>query len=462
MANDFVELNRTFRDLPKEANESDDTDFSQWLPADKRLRWPDLIQERRLVVLSEAGSGKTTEIRNIARSLRSEEKSAFFLRLEHVADDFEDSFEEGTYEEFVAWLTSSNEGWLFLDSVDEARLRNPSDFELAIRKLSRKISPAKDHAHIVITGRTTAWRPKTDLNYCNDCFPYAPDATSKHDPKANIVESEEAIQPDGSVLTETIPKKENDSFFRIVALNDLASDQIEVFVKARGIADSKAFLDAVKRADAWSFTARPQDLEELTGFWLDHNQIGSRLEIMQNSIERRLTERDPDRADVRPLSAKRARQGARLLAAAATLTRESAIKVPDGSANSKGIDVRSVLPDWNSKDQSTLLSLPIFDEAIYGTVRFHHRSVREYLAAEWFRGLLKRETSRRNIEALFFRNQYGLDIVAPTLRPILPWLILWDAKIGDRVRKLAPEILFEGGDPSRLPVAVRRSVLRKP
>jgi hypothetical protein len=93
-------------------------------------------------------------------------------------------------------------------------------------------------------------------------------------------------------------------------------------------------------------------------------------------------------------------------------------------------------------------------------VRFHHRSVREYLTAEWFGELLKRETSRRNIEALFFRNQYGLDIVAPTLRPILPWLILWDEKIGDRVRKLAPEILFEGGDPSRLPVAVRRSVLR--
>lgn len=460
MTDKFIELHRTFRDLPKEANESDDTDFSQWLPTDKRLRWPDLIQERRLVILSEAGSGKTTEIRNIAHSLRNQGKSAFFLRLEHVAEEFEDSFEEGTYEEFVAWLTSNNEGWLFLDSVDEARLRNPRDFELAIRKLSRKISSAKDRAHIVITGRTTAWRPKTDLNYCNDCFPYAPAATSKHDPKANIVESEEAIQPDGSVLTETIQKKENDSFFRIVALDDLAFDQIKVFVKARGIEDSKAFLDAVERADAWSFTTRPQDLEELTGFWLDHNQIGSRFEIMQNSIERRLTERDPDRADVSPLSAERARQGARLLAAAATLMRESTIKVPDGSPNSKGIDVRSVLPDWNSKDQSTLLSLPIFDEAIYGTVRFHHRSVREYLTAEWFDGLLKRETSRRNIEALFFRNQYGLDIVSPTLRPILPWLILWDEKIRDRIRKLSPEILFEGGDPSRLPVAVRRSVLR--
>lgn len=459
MNDNFIELHRTFHDLPKQTNENDDTDFSQWFPTDKRLRWPDLIKEYRLVILFEAGSGKTSEIRNSACTLRKQGKAAFFLRLEHISTDFEDAFEVGTHEAFAAWLASSEEGWFFLDSVDEARLRDPRDFELAIRKLSRKIDKAKDRTHIVITGRTTAWRPKTDLDNCNDCLPYTPTAASEHDPLANNIEPEKAIQPDGSVLTETDSKNENNSVFRIVALDDLASDQIAVFVKARGIADSKAFLDAVERADAWFFTSRPQDLEELTEFWLDLGRIGSRLEIMQNSIDRRLTERDQIRADIRPLPAERARQGARLLAAATTLTRESTIKVPDGSANSKGIAVRSVLPDWDDKDQSTLLSLPIFDEAIYGMVRFHHRSVREYLTAEWFAELLKRETSRRNIEALFFREQYGLDIVAPTLRPILPWLILWDKKIGDRVRKLAPEILFEGGDPSQLPVEVRRSVL---
>jgi len=459
MTDKYIELHRTFYDLPKQANESDDIDFSQWLPADKRLCWPDLIKEYRLVILSEAGSGKTSEIRNSASTLRKQGKAAFFLRLEHVSKDFEDAFEVGTHEAFTAWLASSEEGWFFLDSVDEARLKNPRDFELAIRKLSRQIITAKDRAHIVITGRTTAWRPKTDLDNCNDCFPYTPTATLERDPQVNNIESEEAIQPDRSVLTETDSKKENNSFFRIVALDDLARDQIAVFVKARGIADSKAFLDAVERADAWSFTARPQDLEELTGFWLDLGRVGSRLEIMRNSIDRRLTERDPDRADVHPLSAERARQGAKLVAAAATLVRESTIKVPGGSASSKGIDIRSVLPDWDSKDCSTLLSLPIFDEAIYGAVRFHHRSVREYLTAEWFDELLKRETSRRNIEALFFREQYGLNIVTPTLRPILPWLIHWDEKIRDRVRKLAPEILFEGGDPSQLPLEVCKSVL---
>jgi len=451
----FIELHRTFHELSKQSSENDDLDISRAFRVGNRLCWPNLIKKYRLVILSEAGSGKTAEIRNVARTLREQGKPAFFLRLEHIPRDFEDAFEVGTYEAFEEWLASGEEGWLLLDSVDEARLRNPDDFELAIRKLSRRISTAKDRTHIVITGRTTAWRPKTDLAHCTAHLPYTVADTSERESQA------EDDSPEGSFQTETETQGRTEPVFKIVALDDLTSDQIAVFAKARGIEDSKAFLDAVERADAWSFTSRPQDLEELTEFWIDKGRIGTRLELMRNSIDRRLAERDQGRADARPLSAERARQGSRLLAAATTLAQDPTIRVPDGAENSKGIAVQSVLPDWDDKEQSTLLSRPIFDEAIYGTVRFHHRSVREYLTAEWVAELLKRETSRRTIEALFFRNQYGLDIVVPTLRPILPWLAILDEKIRERVRRVAPEIIFEGGDPSQLPLKVRCHILHE-
>jgi len=451
----FIELNRTFHELSEHSSENDDLYSSLRFRFGEHLRWPNLIKEYRLIILSEAGSGKTYEIRNVANTLREQGKTAFFLRLEHIPRNFEDSFEVGTYEAFEEWLASGEEGWLLLDSVDEARLRNPGDFELSIRKLSRRISTAKDRTHIVITGRTTAWRPKTDLAYCTAHLPYAVAATSERDPQA------EDDGPGGRLQTETETQDRVKPIFKIVALDDLTSDQIAVFAKARGIEDSKAFLDAVERADAWSFTSRPQDMEELTAFWIDKGGVGTRLELMRNSIDRRLAERDQGRADARPLSAEGARQGSRLLAAATTLAQDPTIRVPDGAENSKGIAVQSVLPDWNDKEQSTLLSRPIFDEAIYGAVRFHHRSVREYLSAEWFAELLKRETSRRTIETLFFRNQYGLDIVVPTLRPILPWLAILDEKIREHVRKVAPEIIFEGGDPSQLPLDVRRYILHE-
>lgn len=75
------------------------------------LRWPDLLSEYRVILLSEAGSGKTEEIRNVARRLRQDGKSAFFVRIEHVTQDFEDAFEEGSLEEFRACAASGEEGW---------------------------------------------------------------------------------------------------------------------------------------------------------------------------------------------------------------------------------------------------------------------------------------------------------------------------------------------------------------
>jgi len=451
----FIELNRTFQELSEYSSETDEVDLSHAFVIGSHLKWSDLLREHRVVLLSEAGSGKTEEIRNIAQKIGGEGKASFFVRLEHISNDFEDAFEVGSFELFEEWIASGEEGWLLLDSVDEARLRSPGDFELAIRKLGRKILTAKDRIHIIITGRTYAWRPKTDLDLCKKYLPITnaittiaeQDQTDNSAPPKNVHSVQKGNKPD--------------SLFKVVALRDLTPDQVGIFARARGIKDTTAFLHAVERADAWSFTSRPQDLEELAEFWIDKGRIGSRLELMQNSIVRRLTERDQDRADTRPLSMEDARLGAQMLAAAATLGQEPTIRIPDGAENTKGISVREVLPRWDDGKQAALLSRPIFDEAIYGSVRFHHRSVREYLTAEWLAALLERETSRRKIEALFFANQYGLDVIIPTLRPVLPWLAILDNKVRERLRKIAPEVVFEGGDPRQLPLDTRRTILHE-
>lgn len=452
--NKFIELNRTFQELRKNAQESDETDFGRAPGFGKSLHWDDLAKEYRVIILSEAGSGKSTEIHQIAQSLRKQNKQAFFLRLENISENFNVAFEVGTHEEFRRWLEADEEGWLLLDSVDEARLRHPGDFQLAIRKLSTEIESALERVHIVITGRTSAWRPKTDLELCNNHLPYVHTASERgrHGENCEAPDEHDKVKTKGNKRTKKV--------FKIVTLEDLTDKQIAVFAKAQGINDSNKFLDAVDRADAWPFTSRPQDLEELIDFWSDQGHIGTGLEIMRNSIERRLDERDQDRSESYPLSSDRARQGAKILAAATTLTTDQTIGVPDGANNTQGIAVETILQDWDPKNFPALLSRPVFDQAIYSTVRFHHRTVREYLTAEWFADLLKHETSRRSIESLFFRNLYGTEVVVPTLRPILPWLVHFDEKIRVRVYELSPEIFFEGGDPSQLPLEIRRQILR--
>ena len=85
---EFIELHRTFHELSKHSSENDDIDIIRAFRVGESLRWPNLIKEYRLIILSEAGSGKTAEIRNVARTLRGRGKPAFFLRLEHIPRDF--------------------------------------------------------------------------------------------------------------------------------------------------------------------------------------------------------------------------------------------------------------------------------------------------------------------------------------------------------------------------------------
>ncbi|MBK5356072.1 hypothetical protein JFU37_26730 [Pseudomonas sp. TH41] len=442
----FIPLERTFSKIILDPDAGDDSDLSAAPARSGVLQWSDLLSHHRVIVLSEAGSGKTAEIRNVARQLRAEGKSAFFLRIEYVRELLEGAFEEGTFEEFQSWCASGTEGWLLMDSVDEARLRDPRDFEMAIRKIGLLIKGMGARAHILITGRSTAWRARTDLLLCQQAFPYE-------------LGTRQVVDTQGAQGARTEEKL--DELFLLVTLDDIHGEQIDRFLSAAGVQDMKAFRIAVDRKEAWSLTTRPQDFLELVDFWDKHHRIGTRFELMKSSIERRLEERDQNRSELRPISAEKLREGVRLIAAATTLGQTSAIRVPDGEDNKKGIPIRAVLKHWNDAECAALLSRPVFDEGIYGTVRFHHRSVREYLTAEWLYRLILDEASRVKIENLFFRTQYGLEVIDPTMRPILPWVALLDVRVCARVARVAPEVFFEGGDPGQLPLSTRRSVLRK-
>lgn len=451
-SNTFIDLDRTFSKIPFDSDASDDVDLSGRHSRSGELRWPDLLQHRRVILLSEAGSGKTAEIRNVTRQLRSEGKMAFFLRIENVSTDLEDAIEEGSFDEFESWLDSGTEGWLFMDSVDEARLKDPRDFERAIRKIGRLTQRLGAQAHIIITGRSTAWRARTDLAICEENFAF--ELIAQQAPT-----SESDVLADSAHTVST--KSKSGVSFLVVTLDDIHGKQVEQFLAATGVEDGKAFHAELERRDAWSLTTRPLDFLELVDYWQAHHRIGSRLELMKSSIDRRLEERDQNRAEIKPIAPEKLREGVRLIAAATTFGQISAVRVPDGDANKKGIPVRSVLKDWNDADAGALLTRPIFEPGIYGTVRFHHRTVREYLTAEWLHELIRDAASRVKIENLFFRTQYGLQVINPSLRPVLPWLALLDDRICARLEEVAPEVFFEGGDPGQLPLTTRRNVLRK-
>lgn len=439
-----VPLERRFEAVSQDIDETQQADYLEMMSYGKPIGWPEIDARYRTVILAAGGAGKTFELEARAKYLDAQDRHSFFIRIEDIDSDFENAFEIGDAAKFEKWRSSSGEAWFFLDSVDEARLSHPRAFEKALRAFETKIADANDRAHICISSRPYAWQPRRDFALVDQLFP---SVNLKQEPTGQDVD------PSDDAVTE-------DTGLKVFQLKPLDIDEIRLFAAHRSASRIEDFVTTIERADVMDLAGRPFDLEGLIAKWNSDGALGGRLELLQHNIAARLREIRPVRESQQPLDLERAREGARLLAAAVLLTGEPGIYVPDESHEKPGIDGAELLAGWgDQKDIRALLERPLFNDVLYGMVRFRHRNTRELLAAEWFDDLLKKG-HRRAVEALIFREQYGEQIIAPRLRPILPWLIVFDEEIRNRALALEPEIAMEGGDVARLPISERRKLLR--
>ena len=466
---DYIQLDRKFVEFDErlQAGESDDSLFAFDLSSKIGKSWSDILKNRCTVILAEAGSGKTTELRAQTERLRSEGQSVFFCRLEILAGEpFEDALEVGTSQDFQSWRDSDAHGYFFLDSVDEARLASPGAFEKAVIHFARVVRPYMHRSTVVISTRPNAWQAQADpdmlkrrLDLPEEVKPARDDDTLP-EPDVELIFPEEVNTAGG----ETAGVEKN-AFF-IMQMSNLNQSQIQTFAEAKGITDITAFMEAINRADADVFATRPADLPGLIDAWKKREHLGNYSEVVLKNIELKLSEENPVHGPQAPLSQDRALEGARVLAAAVTLTKCTSILLLDDpveeTLRDKCLDPKEVLLDWRPAEIRALLGRALFEEALYGSVRFHHRTAREYLAARWFEKLLLKQTNRRGIEGLCFASPYGVlpEVVVPALKPIVGWLAAWDQRIRERALHIDPKVLLEEGDSSALDIGTRATLLK--
>lgn len=430
---DFISLDRQFSLITLEEYHGDSLEIHKELMVSQIVRWSDLEKEFRSVILSEAGAGKTAEFIQQARKLSRSGKTSFFIRIEDIDTDFYKAFEVGDEDDFSNWLTSVDEAWFFLDSVDEAKLGSPRDFEKAIIKFAKTIKNAAHRAHIYISGRPYSYLPISDGNFLKEHLPFPIAST------------------DGRTL----------NALSLFILRPLNQEMIKHFCEQREAENIGELINEIERMHLLSLAERPFDLQGILSKWKNDRTLGSYYELLNVNINTRLKDSHSlQRAQRQRLSHEKLRAGAQRLAAAVHLAGQPNIKIPESQNPRPGIDAVEVLKDWSIPDVMSLLDCGVFNDVIFGAVRFRHRDIRELLAAEWFQELLVYGHSRLNIESLFFREQYGNKIITPSLRPVLPWLLINDSSIRTQAFNIDPEIVFEGGDPVRLPLEERKLLLR--
>ena len=153
-----IQINRSFSPFQESDEAGIDSDYWFRLPRRGELRWSDLLKKRLVVILGEAGIGKTFEFQNEAKTLAGENQAAFFLPLNQL--DAPGGFEQALIDErdrYESWLKSDQSGYFFLDAVDEARLNSPIAIQNALVHTRQTLAPHLNRVSFYISSRFTDW-----------------------------------------------------------------------------------------------------------------------------------------------------------------------------------------------------------------------------------------------------------------------------------------------------------------
>ncbi len=449
-------IERSFQNIPKGSlTESDQQSFLVSMGWSKAQGWEQLLLSKRILIVSEAGGGKTHECRAQQKMLWDAGQPAFFLELATLAQsDVRSMLDDNEEYRFDEWLVSQSDvATFFLDSIDELKL-SVGTFEQALKRLRKGITGQHlGRVRIIITTRP---------------IPFDEQLVQSHLPIPPPVEMEVSGEMFAQVAMQGRASKYKSDWdhstteWRSVVLMPLSDEQILQFAADKGVDDPHALMADLRRRNAQEFARRPQDLIELCADWRDLKRIRTHRDQVQSNVRIKLKARE-DRQEPAEVSVDKAIEGASRLALAMMLTRRFTIR-HSAEADIVGEDVAfdpaKVLSGWSSKERKALLERPLFGFASYGRVRFHHRSVMEYLAAERISKLRECGMPLRALKRLLFAEVKGAIIVRPSKRTIAGWLAISDKTIFEMLRDHEPAILLAEGDPESLTLTQRSQALR--
>jgi hypothetical protein len=456
-----IDIDRRFVEWSDEELSDPDV-LSRYGLSDRAMGWNDLLAKRRVVVLAEAGSGKTEEMKAQARRQNEAGQFAFYASVQDVGrEGLEHALCPADRVPLKSWRISDQSAWFFIDSIDEAKLDGVR-LDKALRQLAEGIAGAEGRAHIVLSGRHTDWEFRRDLRRFNEQLPIPRDQVLPPPPALDelvisTIRHERRTEP---------PQPPEESV--IVVMTSLDAGRVRLFAAGKGAPNLDAFISEIELANLWQFARRPLDLDWLVQFWRTNNRLGSLTEMLATSLTERLQETNLDRVRRDSLDADRAFQALERIGATLVLGRNTTIAIPDSEIMLAGdhppVDLTDALPDWSAEHRMRLLTRPVFDPATFGRARLHNDNqgvVRAYLAARWLHRLRKKNLSNQGLFDLLFAEMHGLELVKPSMQETAAWLSLWDADVAREVVRREPFLLLTAGDPASLPTELRINLLTR-
>ena len=454
----ILDLHRRFRP----ASDEEDSGRFRGLFARSSERnpdWASLLQKQRVVVLAEAGSGKSSEFERTCALLRQTGAFAFSANVRDVAaSGLPAALVPGDRPKFERWKSSADAlCWLFIDSIDEAKDQG-HHFDTAARRLADAIIGVEERAHLYISGRFTDWDKTGDSASMVKWLSLPSPPPPPPPPPLDL----------GEEVRATLHRKERQNTgsapepVEVVLLEPLTRAQVRQFAVGSGIQDADALLEALEGGNLWRFASRPLDLGWMVEYWRDHRRLGTLREMVEASVRARLLDPDVARRRNDPLNAQTAGRALDRIGAGFVLCGRITVRVPAGGLDltptEQPLPLEAILPDWTDGHRLLLLGRPVFDPATLGRARLHNDNegtLRCFLAARWLGSLLDAGCPIQSVHDLLFADLYGYRLARPDMVEVAAWLAGTHAQVADELISREPFILLSRGDPGSLPLPVR-------
>lgn len=411
--------------------------------------WDEIANADAVVILAEAGSGKTAEVRIQAQRLRATGKRAAVLRLEVLqrapVDEAADSPADKAS---LAQARIGEDVSIFLDALDEARLpqgRNDIPLRAALANLALGLGLRQKRMKLVLTCRGSEWRGEADTRLVTE---FLRDARRV------------------GRFAPTAP--ETELKVRVVRLLPLDRDRVERLADRRGI-PGQQFYETLQRARVADLARHPLETDYLIELWRAAMRAGrdpAKVFVSRNQVFLQIAElglRDSTDGERRSeIAVSRALPAAERLAAAVALTgRQDFSFAPDAI---DCLDPVSVLDDpkspWAEPEARQLLATGLFQPEYRARIRFSHREMQDFLAARFFDRAIRQDAGLTDVIKTLFANVFGTVSIPETSAHCLAWLAGMNAQARTLVREAAPGLLIEEGDPALLNAAERATALR--
>ncbi|MDJ0627019.1 MAG: hypothetical protein QNJ44_02065 [Rhodobacter sp.] len=451
MTADYVSLSRRFLEVTTGdfENESENI-WASLATREMGKTWEEILSNDVSVLLGTAGSGKTTEVRQQVMRHLEAGQDAFLLRLEALQDgNLVGSFDfelEDQVERFEKWKRSKKGGFLFFDALDEARLpssRNESALEKALDIVSREVGRRQEPLHVLVTSRPSEWLGDVDVRRLTRF----------------IRQTRDAKQDLGA----------DDPKHKIYRLAPLATGDIEKLAVSRDV-EPVDFINAVNSHLSTGLIQQPLDAHQFLDVWKKAVDEGrspeeifkSRLQVMRDLVTWRLFGRSEIK-DRLSIDINRARKAAAKLAAFVVLSGKqdfSVLPLAAGDAMNAANILSTDVEAWTTTEVRQLLACGLFQPSIGGRIRFAHRELRDFLAAEHFDESLRARAQSETTIAPLLAEGLGRQSIPQSTEHVMGWLAALNSSAKAVVANVRPALLIETGDPKSLSVGDKEIILR--